>query len=133
MKPVKKIDFTVKDYMVRPEVNTLTEHIQKYNSSLIDFSAQLNEVDEHIVTKTYDIYEVRNPYRNPETQYFAVDERDLLDNVLAITRAIFNSKERKAEERGFHEGKLTGYAQGVNETVSAIKKLPWYKRLFNYY
>lgn len=133
MRPVRKIDFNIKDYMVRPEVNTLTEYIQKHNPSLIDFSAQPNEINENIVTKTYDIYEVHNPYRNPKTQYFAVDERDLLDNVLAITRAIFNSKERKAEERGFNEGKLTGYAQGVNEAVSAIKKLPWHKRLFNDY
>lgn len=131
MRPVRKIDFKVQDYMIRPELNTLTEYISK----------PLNKVSDHIdknafvqgEKKVYDIYQINNPFRNPKIQYFAVDEKELLDNVLAIGRAVLDTKERKAEERGFNQGKLEGYKQGINEAVDAIRKLPWYKRLFNYF
>lgn len=125
MRPVRKIDFSVKDYMIRPEAKTITDFMMKKGAPITEFVEGEKKV--------YDIYEVHNPYRNPKTQYFAVDERELLDNVLAISRSVFNLKERKAEERGFNAGKLDGYKQGINDTVTAIKTLPWYKRLFNYF
>jgi len=132
MRPVRKIEFKVQDYIIPPECTTLTEYISKNPIKTLSDHMKSNDFIQG-EKKVYNIYEVHNPYRNPTNQYFAVDEQELLDNVLAITRSLFDTKERKAEEHGFNVGKIEGYKQGINDTVSAVKKLPWYKRLFNYF
>lgn len=134
MRHVKKIDFEIKNVVVHNDLRRIEEYILNKGELKKKLENGIVPAEEiRASKKTYEIYEVYNPYKVPNMQYVAVDEKDLLDQLLSISRTMIVAMEIKAQEKGMMEGKVHGYKQGVHDAFIAISKLPWYKRLFKWF
>lgn len=77
----------------------------------------------------YSIVEVADKEEN--IIYYAVRDRDIFETILKISEARLEQIKRQA----YSEGKRTGWYDGMNfahtQTIKEVKKLSWWRRLFN--
>jgi hypothetical protein len=84
----------------------------------------------HAYRKFYQWEKVHNPFDKDEPlkHYLVkVDDLGIFKELIEVSNSTLESKLYRAKEDGFYAGERAG----IMECKAKIKKLPWWKRLFN--